>query len=66
MSYRDLIVWQKSKKLAVNIYKFTDYLPSKAKFSLAEQMIEPLFLYLLILLKVMVEIQQKIIFIFYM
>ena len=38
MSYRDLIVWQKSKNLAVNIYKFTDYLPSKAKFSLAEQM----------------------------
>lgn len=38
MSYRELIVWQKSKRLAVNIYKFTDYLPSKAKFSLAEQM----------------------------
>ena len=38
MSYRDLVVWQKSKKLAVNIYKFTDYLPSKAKISLAEQM----------------------------
>jgi four helix bundle protein len=38
MSYRDLIVWQKSKRLAVDIYKFTDYLPSKAKFSLAEQM----------------------------
>ena len=38
MSYRELIVWQKSKKLAVNIYKFTDYLPSKANFSLAEQM----------------------------
>ena len=38
MSYRDLILWQKSKNLAVNVYKFTDYLPSKAKFSLAEQM----------------------------
>ena len=38
MGYRDLIIWKKSKTLAVNIYKFTDYLPSKAKFSLAEQM----------------------------
>ena len=38
MSYRELIVWQKSKDLAVNIYKFTDYLPSKAKYSLADQM----------------------------
>ncbi|MBQ3644258.1 MAG: four helix bundle protein [Candidatus Riflebacteria bacterium] len=38
MSYKDLIVWQKSKRLAVNIYKFTDYLPSKAKYSLADQM----------------------------
>ena len=38
MSYRELIVWQKSKDLAVNIYKFTDYLPSKARFSLADQM----------------------------
>lgn len=38
MGYRELIVWKKSKTLAVNIYKFTDYLPSKAKFSLAEQM----------------------------
>lgn len=38
MSYRELVIWQKSKDLAVKIYKFTDYLPSKAKFSLAEQM----------------------------
>ena len=38
MSYRELIIWQKSKDLAINIYKFTDYLPSKAKYSLAEQM----------------------------
>ena len=38
MSYRDLILWQKSKLLAINVYKFTDYLPSKARFSLAEQM----------------------------
>lgn len=38
MGYKDLIVWQKSKKLAVNIYKFTDYLPLKAKYSLVDQM----------------------------
>ena len=38
MGYKDLIVWQKSKTLAVNIYKFTDYLPSKAKFSLIDQL----------------------------
>ena len=38
MSYRELIVWQKSKDLAVNIYKFTDYLPTKARYSLADQM----------------------------
>ena len=38
MSYKDLIVWQKSKTLAVNIYKFTDYLPSKARFSLIDQL----------------------------
>ena len=38
MSHKDLIVWQKSKDLAINIYKFTDYLPSKAKYSLVEQM----------------------------
>ena len=38
MSYRELIIWQKSKDLAINIYKFTDYLPSKAKYSLADQM----------------------------
>lgn len=38
MSYRKLIIWQKSKELAVKIYKFTDFLPSKAKYSLAEQM----------------------------
>ena len=38
MSNKDLIVWQKSKTLAVNIYKFTDYLPSKARFSLIDQL----------------------------
>ena len=37
MGYKDLKVWQKSKDLAVNIYKFTDYLPSKARFSLVDQ-----------------------------
>ena len=38
MSYRDLIVWQKSKNLAVKIIKFTDCLPSNLKYSLADQM----------------------------
>ena len=38
MSYRELIIWQKSKDLAINIYRFTDYLPTKAKYSLADQM----------------------------
>lgn len=38
MGYRDLVVWQKAKMLAVNIYKFTDYLPSKAKYSLTDQL----------------------------
>ncbi len=38
MSFKELIVWQKSKALAINTYKFTDYLPSKARFSLADQM----------------------------
>ena len=31
MGYRDLIIWKKSKTLAVNIYKFTDYLRKRLK-----------------------------------
>lgn len=38
ISYRDLEVWQESKKLAVKTYKFTNYLPSEERFSLCDQM----------------------------
>jgi hypothetical protein len=37
-SYRDLIVWQKSKDLAVKVYLLTKTFPSEEKFSLISQM----------------------------
>ena len=35
--YRELEVWKKSKKLVINIYKMTSFLPMKDKYSLADQ-----------------------------
>ena len=37
-SFKDLIVWQKSKELAVNIYKVTDQFPKSELFGLSNQM----------------------------
>ena len=35
--YRELEVWKKSKKLVINIYKMTSFLPMEDKYSLADQ-----------------------------
>jgi len=37
-SYRDLVVWQKSKELAKGIYKATDRMPKSEIFGLTSQM----------------------------
>lgn len=37
-SYRDLIVWQKSINLVVEIYRITSSFPSEEKFGLSSQM----------------------------
>jgi len=37
-SFRDLIVWQKSRDLAVIIYNLTEKLPDSEKYNLASQM----------------------------
>lgn len=37
-SYRDLIVWKKSIRLAVEIYKLTENFPSSEKYGLVSQM----------------------------
>jgi len=37
-SYKDLIVWQKSKQLAVEIYKLTEKFPSSEQYGLTNQM----------------------------
>lgn len=37
-SYKDLIVWQKSLKLAEEVYKLTENFPSSEKFGLTSQM----------------------------
>jgi four helix bundle protein len=38
MSYKDLIVWQKSMDLVESIYRITENLPSKENFGLISQM----------------------------
>ena len=38
ISYKDLIVWQKSIDLAVAVYTLTDHFPQDEKFGLASQM----------------------------
>ncbi|MDR3130514.1 MAG: four helix bundle protein [Treponema sp.] len=37
-SYQDLIVWQKSKNLAIRIYRCTQGFPSTEKFGIVSQM----------------------------
>lgn len=37
-SFRDLVVWQKSHKLTLEIYKITSSFPSEEKFGLISQM----------------------------
>lgn len=37
-SFKDLIVWQKAKNLAVLIYKVTEKFPDSEKFGLSSQM----------------------------
>jgi four helix bundle protein len=37
-SFRDLIVWQKAKDLAVDIYKITDNFPKSEVYGLTSQM----------------------------
>lgn len=37
-SFRDLIVWQKAKELAIEIYKITRNFPQSEMFGLASQM----------------------------
>ena len=37
-SFRDLMVWQKSHKLTLDIYKITSHFPSEEKFGLISQM----------------------------
>ena len=37
-SYRDLIVWQKSMTLAVEIYQLTRRLPARERFGIASQL----------------------------
>ena len=38
VTYKDLIVWQRSMELVVAIYKLTDQFPSAEKYGLAAQM----------------------------
>jgi len=38
ISYKDLIVWQKSKDLAVRVYKITKKFPDQEKYGLMSQM----------------------------
>lgn len=38
VTYKDLIVWQKSMDLVIAIYKLTDSLPSSEKYGLSSQM----------------------------
>ena len=37
-SYRDLIVWQKSMSLVIDIYKITEHFPEAEKFGLTSQL----------------------------
>lgn len=37
-SYRDLVVWQKSKRYAVRVYKITEKFPSHEMYGLTSQM----------------------------
>jgi four helix bundle protein len=37
-SFKDLIVWQKAKTLAVLVYKITEHFPDSEKFGLSSQM----------------------------
>jgi four helix bundle protein len=37
-SYKDLLVWQKSMRLAVDLYKLTKPFPNEEKFGLVSQM----------------------------
>lgn len=37
MSYKDLIVWQKSKKLVIEIYSLTGMFPNSEKFGIISQ-----------------------------
>lgn len=37
-SYKDLIVWQKSKKLAIEIYSLTEQFPSDERFGITSQL----------------------------
>jgi four helix bundle protein len=37
-SYRQLIVWQKAVRLAVEVYAITDDLPSEERFGLSQQL----------------------------
>jgi len=37
-SFKDLIVWQKSRDLAVKIYKITEYFPKSELYGLTSQM----------------------------
>ena len=37
-SYRDLVVWQRAKALAVEIYRLTEEFPRKEQYSLTDQL----------------------------
>jgi four helix bundle protein len=37
-SYRELIVWQKAKRLAVEIYRSTEHFPSSEMYGLTTQL----------------------------
>jgi four helix bundle protein len=37
-SFRDLVVWQKAKELAIEIYRITDKLPKSETYGLTSQM----------------------------
>jgi len=37
-SYRDMLVWQESRKLATLIYRLTDNFPSSEQFGITNQM----------------------------
>lgn len=38
LSYRDLVVWQKSKDFVIRLYKITNSFPTEEKFGLTSQM----------------------------